>query len=99
MNTFTDTAMQAAGFIVGGLGPIVAGFFILRILLACIYVWEESAKYARLVAEEDAKVGPRVVSIARCPNPRYMSIQVRNRNDVETILSAELPDDMFWSRK
>lgn len=99
MNTFTDTALQAAAIVVGGLGPIALGFLVVRFLLALIYVWEEAAEYARLVAEEAAKANPRVVGITRCPNPRYMSIQLRSSKGIETTLPAELPSDMHWERK
>lgn len=100
MNTFIDTALQAAGLVIGGVGPMVLGFFVVRFLLALISVWEESAKYARLVAEEVAKAPPyRVASIHRCPNPRYMSIVMHNLKGTEIVVSTELPVDMHWERR
>lgn len=100
MNTFINTALQAAGIVIGGLGPIALGFLVVRFIVALIYVWEESAQYARLMAGEETKSPPyRVTNVNRCPNPRYMSLVMRNRKGTEIVVSAELPIDMHWSRK
>lgn len=96
MTTFTSAFMETSGGVLGVALPLALGWFLLRFLFAVLEVWVETAKYNRLMKEQEVRTPNRIISVERAPNPRYADLTVQNRAGVKFKLPMELPHDMFW---